>query len=285
MAENRPPLRRVSKVNALKRELKIIFAIALVLFVGLICLTNSVYGATQVTLNSPAQTETTVTLSWTKSGDLLFSNYKVNYATSVNGQYTTLATIIDIDSTVQAVTGLHPSTDYYFQIQDTDTFGNANSTTLQATTKPNPEISVTSQTQTTVSIKWTDYNTYSSLVPFHSYVIQMSIDGGQWSTLTTMTDVSQNTYTVTGLSAGSYNFRMYDKVGTSGQYTSYSNITNVIIREPTPPPTNTPSPTSTPSSTDTLPYIIAAVVVVAVGVGIVTGLLVKRRTSKKQKLT
>jgi hypothetical protein len=187
------------------------------------------YGATEVTLSSPAQTETTVTLSWTKSGDLLFSNYKVKIASSVNGPYTTIATISNKDTIVYAVTGLNPNTDYYFKIQDTDTFGDATSNQLQVKTKPNPTISITSRTQTTVSLKWSDYNTYSSQVPFESYVIQMRTNGGQWSTLTTITDVSQSTYTVTGLSPATYSFRMYDKVGTSGQHTSTSNVKTITI--------------------------------------------------------
>lgn len=214
----------------LKREIKLIFAIALVLFVGSMFLTNIAFGATQVTLSSTAQTETTVTLSWTKSGDLFFSNYKVNFAYSVNGPYTNIATISNIDTITYAVAGLNPSTDYYFQIQDTDALGNANSTTLQVRTKSNPEISITSQTQTTVSLQWSDYNTYSSLMPFKSYTVQMSTSGssGPWSTLTTITDRTQMTYAVTGLSPGLYYIRMYDSVG-DNSYISYSNTVSVYI--------------------------------------------------------
>jgi hypothetical protein len=69
-------------------------------------------------------------------------------------------------------------------------------------------------------------------MPFQSYVVQMSVSGGQWSTLTTISDVSQSTYTVTGLSPALYQFRMYDQVGTSGQYGSTSNVINVNIPLP-----------------------------------------------------
>ena len=152
-------------------------------------------------------------------------------ASSVNGPYTTIATINNKDTIDYAVVGLNPNTDYYFEIQDTDAFDDATSNQLQVNTKPNPTISITSRTQTTVSLKWSDYNTYSSQIPFESYVIQMGTNGGQWSTLTTITDVSQSTYTVTGLSPATYSFRMYDKVGTSGQYTSTSNKEYVTINK------------------------------------------------------
>jgi hypothetical protein len=204
------------------------FFTILVLF-SMICLSTNVYGATEVTLSSTAQTETTVTLSWTKSGDLLFSNYKVKMAYSVNGPWTTITTINNKDTTAYAVTGLNQDTEYYFAIQDTDTFGDATSNALEVKTKKNPTISITSRTQTTVSLRWTDYNTYSSQVPFESYVIQMSTSGASYSTLTTITDVTQRTYTVTGLSPATYYFRMYDKVGTSGQYVSYSDEASVKI--------------------------------------------------------
>lgn len=202
----------------------------LLMLVGLICSIDMSYGATSVTLNSPAQTETTVTLSWTRSDDWLFKDYKVTYATSVNGPYTTVTTITDPAKTSYVVTGLYPNTDYYFIVQDSGTaVGTTPSNTLQVRTTPNPQISITSRTATTVSLQWIDYNSYSAQMPFHSYVIQMSTNDGPWSTVTTVSDVSQNTYTVTGLSPATYDFRMYDKVGTSGQYSSTSNVASMVI--------------------------------------------------------
>jgi hypothetical protein len=270
----------------LKRR-KPIFIISSVLIVSLMSLTNIAFGATEVTVSSPAQTETTVTLSWTKSGDWLFVDYKVKVATSVNGPYATVATISNKDTTAYAVTDLSPQSDYYFVIQDTDSLGDASSNTLQVRTKSEPVLSVTSKTQTTVSLYWNDYNTYSTQVSFNSYVIQMRTGSGQWSTLTTVTDASQSTYTVTGLSVGSYYFRLYDKVGDSGQYVSYSNTASAAI-EPTPAP-STPTPTATntyePNPTVPLEFIIGIVIVVAVVVGGGTWFLVNRRASKQQKLS
>lgn len=242
-----------------KTNIAFLSSIIVLLFVSSVCLTNTVYGAFSPTLSSPAQTETTVTLSWTRSDDWLFTDYKVTYSTIVNGPYTTVATITDPAKTTFAVDGLNPDTDYYFIVQDSGTFvGTTPSNTLQARTKQNPRISVTDKTTTTVSLKWNDYNTYSSLVPFDSYVIQMSTNGGQWSTLTSIIDVSQNTYTVTGLSPATYSFRMQDKVGTSGQYTSTSDVATATL-------------VSDGTSSDTLLIICIVVVIVLIIIAVFVG--------------
>jgi hypothetical protein len=214
----------------------VISVIALLLFSGSSCLTNTVYGASTVHVSLASQTATTISLSWTQTTDLIFKNYAVTYSTFVNGPYTTVATTTNASQTSFAVTGLNPNTPYYFIIQDTsnDIIGSSAqaSNTLQANTNPIPQISSPSKTSTTVSLKWSDYNSYSSTVPFQRYVVQMSVSGGQWSTLTTLDDVSQSTYTVTGLSPATYQFRMYDQVGTSGQYGSTSNVITVTIPLP-----------------------------------------------------
>jgi len=216
-----------------KTKMAFLSSIALLLFVSSICLTSTVYGATSVNLSSPAQTETTVTLSWTQSDDWVFEKYNVTFSTSVNGPYYEVEIITDKGKTSTAIVGLNPNTDYYFIVYDSGSLvGTTPSNTLNQKTKQNPKISITSRTESTVSLKWIDYNTYSSQVPFESYVIQISTSGGQWSTLTTITDVSQSTYTVTGLSPATYGFRMYDKVGTSGQHTSTSDVATLTIHTP-----------------------------------------------------
>jgi hypothetical protein len=219
-----------------KTKLLVISAIALLLFVGLSCLTNPVLGAFTPTVSSPAQTENTITLSWTKSNDILFTSYEVTYATFVNGPYYSVTTITDKSQTSYAITGLTPSTPYYFIIKDKSndviSSSTSSSNTLQANTVPNPKISVTSTTQSTVSLQWIDYNSYTSVMPFQSYVIQMSTNNGAFSTLTTISDVSQNTYTVTGLSPATYQFQMYDEVGSSGQHQDTTNIATAYVYSP-----------------------------------------------------
>ena len=220
----------------------VIAVISIIFIVGLVNVQN-VKAATTVTLSSSAQTETTVTLSWTKSSDLLFGNYAVTYSNSVNGPYTTLATITDKSQTTYAVTGLTSQTPYYFIVKDTSnevvTSSTSSSNTLEADTRTNPYISFESSTQTTISLSWHTYNTYpySTEAPFYGIVVQMS-SGGQWSTVYSTRDVTLTSYTVTGLSpATTYQFRMYDEVGSSGQYQSYSDSISASTQSPPTPTT------------------------------------------------
>lgn len=226
-------------------------SIGVLCVIALICVsfTSMVNAATSVTLSSPAQTETTISLSWTGSNDILFSSYTVYMSTNgVNGNFTNIWSTTNKGQTSTFVYGLVPNTSYYFYVTDSGTLvGTSPSNYIQATTNSNPVLSNTAQTTSTVSLQWTDYNSYSTLVPFDNYVIQMSTSGsnGPWSTLTTVTQSSQNTYTVTGLNSGKYYFIMYDTVGSTGYtQTSYSNAISVTISPPVTvsiPNTNLPS--------------------------------------------
>jgi len=275
----------------------VISVIALLLFVSLSALPNTVYGAYTPTLSSYEQTETTITLTWTKSTDILFSSYTVTYSTSVNGYYTPIATITDKSQTSYAVTGLSPLTPYYFIVKDTAndviTSSTSSSNTYEADTRANPTISVDSSTPTTISLSWHTYNVYpySTLVPFYGIVVQMRANG-QFSTIYTTRDVTQTTYTVTGLSpASNYQFQIYDQVGDSGQYTAYSNtITGTTTQSPPTPTQDSSSPSSVPtttSNTHTNPidpgipmiYVIIIIVVVIAVMSAVAILALKRKPS------
>ena len=135
--------------------------------------------------------------------------------------------------TTTYVSGLSPNSNYWFYVRDSGSLvGSTDSNPIEVTTVANPYLQKTSQTATTASFLWNDYNTYSSQVPFDSYAIQISTSGssGPWSTLITITDPSQNTYMITGLGPGLYYVMMYDTVGTSGNIqTSYSSVVPVDI--------------------------------------------------------
>jgi hypothetical protein len=188
--------------------------------------------ATDFTLWSNAQTETTITLNWDKSNDVWFYNYKVWMSTSgTNGPFTNIWTSDgDKSHNSLAVTALTPDTTYWFYVEDSGLAVGYRSNTYQVSTAKNPILTLVAQTTTTASLSWTDYNTYSTLVPFSSYTVQMSTTSvnGPWSTLTSTTDKTQTTYTVTGLSIGMYYIRMYDTIGGGSSSvnatSSYSNI-------------------------------------------------------------
>ena len=71
-------------------------------------------------VNSPSQTDTTITLNWngvTATNLGILSYYNVTYGISANGTYTTIGPIYGYKNTSYVVTGLNPSTTYYFTIQ------------------------------------------------------------------------------------------------------------------------------------------------------------------------
>lgn len=187
------------------------------------------------TLTSIARTETTVTLSWSQSSDVWFYSYTLWFSTSVNGPYSSIWSTGDKGETSYGVSGLSSNTDYYFYVADSGLLVNYNSNTLQVTTASNPQLTVTDYDYSSASLAWIDYNTYSSLEPFVSYTLQMSSSGpsGPWSSVTSITDPSQNNYRQMGLFYQTYWFQLYDTVGPSGNtQPSYSNIVNVTIPFP-----------------------------------------------------
>jgi hypothetical protein len=191
-------------------------------------------------LMAAGQTETTITLSWTKSTDVWFYKYFLWESTAgTNGPWTNIWTSDgNSDSNKYAVTGLSPNTQYWFYVEDTGLSQDYNSNVYQVSTTPKPILSITSKTTTTASLAWTDYNSYSSLIPFESYIIQMRTNGGTWATLTTVTGVNQNSYMVTGLSPARYDFKMYDN---AGGYSAASDIATLRIYEPLEIEINQPS--------------------------------------------
>ncbi|MEM2268659.1 MAG: fibronectin type III domain-containing protein, partial [Thermoplasmata archaeon] len=208
-----------------------IFTILLIFLIGGIFSVQS-EGATTVTLSSIAHTETTITLSWTESQDRYFVNYTLYMGKNVNGPYSAIWNTTDKTTTTYAVQNLDYSSTYYFYIVDQDIFGSARSNTYEANTTSPPQLKVNSVTQTTVSLTWIDNNTYSQLVPFISYTVEMKTPtGGNWSTVNIINSASSNSYTVTGLSPGStYYFRIYDSVGSpSSPIITFSNEISAII--------------------------------------------------------
>ena len=208
----------------------ILFIIA-ILMISLIPISE---GA-NITLSSSGYTETTITLYWTESNDLVFYNYTIYYAMNVNGPWYPIQNITQRNVTSTFFWGFQPSTTYYFYLEDNAWLSSTPSNTISVTTAPNPSLSITNKGETTVSLSWTDENVYTSLVPFDSYTILMGTNSGSLSVITTINNPSQNSYTVTGLSPGTtYYFQLYDTVGPQGVYTnsSYSNIVQTTTIAP-----------------------------------------------------
>ncbi|MGB9763646.1 MAG: fibronectin type III domain-containing protein [Minisyncoccia bacterium] len=202
-------------------SLIIVFILALVI----ISFIPTTQGA-NITLSSPGYTETTITLQWTESNDLVFYNYTIYYAMNVNGPWYPIGVITEQSITSTYFWGFKPSTTYYFYLEDNAWLSSTPSNTISVTTAPNPSLSITNIGETTVSLSWSDENVYTSLVPFDSYTILMGTNPVSLSVITTINNPSQYSYTVTGLSPGTtYYFQLYDTVGPQGYtYPSYSNM-------------------------------------------------------------
>jgi len=198
------------------------------------------------TLSYSGYTETTISLVWSASSPDFgnsIENYVVYLSTvGVNGPYNSYSTGYTSDSGDLYYTfyDLNPSTNYWFYVEviEGNFLGSSDavSNTIQVTTANPPTLSVSSVTQTTVSLDWQDYNDYSGNVSFQSYTVQIMPPSGTWSTLTTITQQSDTSYTVTGLSPGQqYSFRVYDTVsvtGVSQTFSSYSNEVTVTTTSP-----------------------------------------------------
>jgi hypothetical protein len=188
-------------------------------------------------LQSPAQTETTVTLLWAQSADVYFYSYHVWFSFYVNGPFTEIYSTSTVGATSYGVGNLQSMTSYYFKIEDKGLFVDYYSNTIQVTTTSIPNLTKTGFDYSSVSLAWLDYNTqpYSALEPFVSYTLQISNVGssGPWTTVSSITDPTQNNFRAMGLYATTYYFRLYDTVGPSGNTaSSYSNVVSQSIPTP-----------------------------------------------------
>ncbi|MEM3790937.1 MAG: fibronectin type III domain-containing protein [Thermoproteota archaeon] len=91
-----------------------------------------------LTLSSLAQTETTITLQWIESNDILFSNYTLYVANNVNGPWTDIWNTSNASQTSTFVYDLSPNTNYYFYILNDGTTTQTLSNTFQVFTTSNP---------------------------------------------------------------------------------------------------------------------------------------------------
>jgi fibronectin type III domain protein len=263
----------------MNRNIAIVIGVLCIITLSGLSVTNMVKAATSVTLSTTGHTPNSITLSWTGSNDILFSSYKLyESSVGVNGPYTEIWSTSSKGTTSTYADGLSPDTSYYFYIVDSGTLvGSSNSNTLQATTTSDPTLSAISQTATTVSLQWYDNNIYTTLVPFDSYSVQMSSSGpnGPWSTLTTFNEPSQNTYAVTGLSAGTtYYFMLGDVFGSSVPgWIIDSNVVTVTLVAPTPTPTQAP----------TTPELTPLIALLAIAIATCSTILVKVVKQKPSK--
>jgi hypothetical protein len=196
--------------------------------------------ATSVTLSEVGAGPTTLSLSWTESGDVFFSSYTLQESTAgSNGPWSVIATITTKASTSEYIYGQVPGTTYWWEIVDTDSFGNATSNTLQFAQPSVATLSYSLPTSTSARLAWNNEASYAGYVGFGSYTVLEAVNGGSPSTVTTLTSESATSYTVNGLSTSTnYSFSVTttdDCVGCSGgSYPSSSSSNPVSFKTSSP---------------------------------------------------
>src|SRR2546425_6341233 len=100
-----------------------------------------------------------------------------------------------------------PGQTTWWQVIDHDSFGSATSNQYQVNQPVLAVLTYTMPTPTSAQFSWTNNANYGGLVAFSSYQLMESVNGGSWSTATTITVESTRTYTLNGLSPGTgYSF-------------------------------------------------------------------------------
>lgn len=165
-------------------------------------------GATVVTVSSDGRGPTTLSLTWTRTHDLLFESYEIQYSFSgSNGPWTTYCKIKDPDTTSLYVPDLEPGTTSWWQVIDHDSLGSATSNQYQVTQPNVAKLTVTQPTSSSAQFTWNNNAVYGGLVAFWSYELMESINGGAYASVATITTQSTMSYTVNGLAPGTrYSF-------------------------------------------------------------------------------
>lgn len=209
--------------------------------------------ATTVTVSSNGKGPTTLSLTWTQTGDSFFVSYTIQYSTAgSNGPWTTLSTITNYRITSEYVYGMNPGQTTWWQVIDTDSFGSATSNQYQVTQPAVATLAYTRPTATSAQFSWNNPASYGGFVSFASYQLMESINGGSYSAATTITVETTMSYTVQGLSSStSYAFYLITTdqcSGCGGGALPSSSDSNVVSFSTSPPLSVQAS--ASPSATD-----------------------------------
>ncbi|MGQ9583545.1 MAG: fibronectin type III domain-containing protein [Thermoplasmatota archaeon] len=200
-----------------------------------------------VTLYPPSSvTDSSMTLSWSRNNDGDFARYELHMSTSANftpSPATLAASITDQGTTERSVTGLLPSTGYYFRVRTVDTGGlhndsnRVNATTAAQNLPPAaPSLSEpTNITESSMRLSWSRCNESD----FASYELFMGSESGfglsNDTRLVTIENQSVTSFTVLGLASNTtYFFRL--RVADAAGLWNTSNEVNATTLPPNSPP-------------------------------------------------
>jgi hypothetical protein len=216
-----------------------------------------------------------VSLSWGTSAGLPGAEYEIEESTnSSNGPWASITNWSPIGSVL--VPGFLPGEVVWFQDVYTDLEFHINFTSapVRVTLADNASLVRSDSSSSAVRLSWTNNADYGGLIGFQSYRVEERVNDGQFFIAATLTNVSNTTYVVSGLSG----------VNTGSVYSFYILTTDVcepcgsyLINSTSNTVTATPAPAvGSPQGPSTLDYGIIGVVVAVGAIGVVAVLWRRR---------
>jgi len=182
-----------------------------------------------------------INLAWTDNSNNE-TGFKVERATSVNGNYTTLTTTGANVTTYSAV-GLSSSTTYYFRVSAVNAAGNSSNASASASTlAPAPTVplapsglSATAISTSQIDLAWTDNSGDET-----GFKIERSTSANSNFTTLTTTNADVKSYSAVGLASGTTYYFRVSAVNAAGA-SSYRSASATTL---TPPPTVPAAPSA-----------------------------------------
>lgn len=165
--------------------------------------------AATITLSAAGTTPAAISLSWTATDSLFFSEYEVEVSSQGStGPFSTVGVETSQTTTAYAVRDLAPGAAYWWEVISVATLGGDTTSNVLAVTQPSVAYLWNSAvTATTATLNWTNNATYGGLLSFTSYTVYESANGGAYGAAATVSQVATLNDTLTGLSSGtSYSF-------------------------------------------------------------------------------
>jgi len=176
-----------------------------------------------------------MTVAWEESPDGDFKNYKVLYSTTEGGDKDTVATYTDKMITSHNITDFDPLIENWFWVQVTDTLG-LSSIGTGMSNEINSEpvaVNVTSVTYDTtqMTITWSE----SPDSDFKHYnLLYSATENGDRTSVTTITDISTTSYSVTDFDANVENWYWVEVSDVWGLTSTGTGMTNALNNVPDP---------------------------------------------------
>jgi hypothetical protein len=129
---------------------------------------------------------------------------------------------------VDTISGLTPGASYWWQVSNNNSCsGNSSSAPLEVTQPDVGSLNYTPTASTSGTLRWTNEAEYGGSIVFESYQVAESIAGGNWTTISELTNVARMSFNLSGLVSGTpYRFQITTTDQVAG--TTLSTASNVI---------------------------------------------------------